>query len=232
MRIAIISDIHGNYGALAAVLRDLDRVKPDRVINLGDLIFKGPQPAECLDALDRLGATTIRGNTDEFFRKGGPPEPHPLVDFAVRACGDRDLSAIGRLPFSYTEPLPGGAELLCVHGSPRNIEEPLFPWTDEQEPGVFVGVRAGFITCGHQHVAYQFRTESGKLILSTGSVGIPYDGDPRPAYTLLELDGGRLSSTSIRVEYDRRALLAMVESLDGFPGRERFMQEVSTGRRA
>jgi predicted phosphodiesterase len=233
MRIAIISDIHGNYAALEAVLRDLDRAKPDRVINLGDQIFKGPQPAECLDALEQLGATTIRGNTDEFFAKGASkPQLQPVLDYALRACGDRDLSALSRLPFSHTEPLPGGGELLCVHGSPRNIEEYLFPWTEEQEPGVFVGVKAGFITCGHQHVAYQFRTESGKLILSTGSVGIPYDGDPRPAYTLLELDGDRLSSTCIRVDYDRRALLALIESRDGFPGRDRYMQEVQTGRPA
>lgn len=230
MRIAIISDIHGNYSALKAVVRDFDRTRPDTIINLGDLIFRGPQPLECLQLLDQIGALSIRGNTDDFFLDGVPvPELQPYLDFAVRACGDRDLTELARLPFSYVQPLPDG-ELLCVHGSPRSNEEFLFPWTERDYPDIYQTVTARTVACGHQHQAFQFRTSSGHLLLSTGSVGFPFDGDPRPAYTLVEAEGADLRATSIRVAYDQREALKAAEDAPGYPGLAWLERAVTTAR--
>lgn len=80
-------------------------------------------------------------------------------------------------------------------------------------------------------MAYQFRVRSGHLILSTGAVGLPFDGDPRAAYTLLETDEDRLSATSIRVDYDRLAVLRIAESR-GYPDIPWLTRVMNTGRQS
>lgn len=209
MRIAIISDIHGNHEALQAVLRDLDRSKPDKIVNLGDLIARGPQPAECLDELDRLGAVTVRGNTDEWVVKGvSRADWQPFMDYTRRYVGDRDLTWLAELPFSHED-----AGVLYIHGSPRSNMEFLLPGS---EPEVLTGTSATTVACGHHHVAYQFRTESGHLILSPGSVGMPWDGEPGAPYLLFDSEPGRTVATSIRVAYDARKVLGVAEER-GYP---------------
>lgn len=231
MRIAILSDIHGNYSALEAVVRDFDRTRPDRIINLGDLIFGGPQPVACLKMLEEIGAVSVRGNTDDFFAPGATlpvPALQPYMDFILRSCGDIDLSALSRLPFSHTEPTPGG-DILCFHASPRSNEEYLLPWTEKEVPGILDAVTASTVACGHQRRAYQFRTDSGHLILSTGSVGLPYDGDPRSAYTLVEFNGADLYATSIRIAYDIQETLRAAEAA-GHPDVAWLERGLRTGR--
>src|SRR5436190_22591170 len=91
MKIAIVSDVHGNFAALEAVVTDLQRISPDLTVHGGDLALSGPKPAECLDLIRELGWPGVAGNTDEvLWKKEGA---HVYLGVAIQrlAAATRDL---------------------------------------------------------------------------------------------------------------------------------------------
>jgi len=86
MRIAIVSDVHGNLIALEAVLEDLERQRPDLVVHGGDLAFNGPRPAECVERIRQLGWPGVRGNMDEALETHRGR--HPSIDWAREQLGE------------------------------------------------------------------------------------------------------------------------------------------------
>ncbi|MFS8641476.1 MAG: metallophosphatase family protein [Symbiobacteriaceae bacterium] len=221
MRIAIISDIHGNLPALEAVLADIDRRSASAVFCLGDVCFKGPHAAECVDLLRRRGIPTVRGNTDRYLAGAVPGEipeqARALLDPWREALGEERLAWLRDLP-GHIEETVDGIRVLLVHGSPRSDEEPILPWP-VAGPGpngapvtleeVLAGVTASVVCFGHHHLQLAWR-HGDRLLLGPGSVGMPFDGDPRAAYALLEADpeGGRAELSLVRVRYDVDAAIA------------------------
>jgi predicted phosphodiesterase len=212
MRLAIISDIHGNLQALKAVWTDLEAQRPDRVYCLGDLVGYGAHPNQVTEFIRERNIPTLMGNYDEG------------VGFDLDDCGcvyrDPELKRLGDISLSWSRehtsaenkaylrslPIqirPEGARPrpLLVHGSPRKMNEYLF----EDRPRATFERIAILADCdvllfGHTHVPYTKRV-AGTLFVNTGSVGRPKDGDPRAGYVLLET--GRRPKVQIRrVEYD------------------------------
>jgi len=213
MRFALLADIHGNYPALAAVLRDIERVKPDKIIVLGDLVFKGPQPAECVEAVRALGTTVIRGNIDELvgngqiqpgFAKSPAHEAAILEEMAwTRSRLSEDqLQYLRELPFMHEERLSDGLALRCVHANPQNILDNILPdAANEQFERMFEGTDARIVAYAHIHQPF-VRHFQGRCVFNTGSVGLPFDGDARSSYAVVETDGDHYSVTLRRVRYD------------------------------
>lgn len=211
MPVAVISDIHGNLAALQAVLADIRRRGINRVVCLGDIAFKGPQPAECLAAVRSVSDTALSGNTEIWLLQGPTPGAPPFVD-AVRAWTLPHLD-VGDL--QYLQSLPeqavlavGPTEVLLVHGSPRSPHEFIWPWTPDAElQEMLQGVPQSVVCFGHCHHAFSRRAHS-RLLIGVGSVGMPFDGDTRAAYAILHSDAGGFSHSTVRVAYDPEPTLA------------------------
>ena len=131
MRVAIISDIHGNCVAFDTVLAELRRHPTDKIVCLGDAVQGGPQPSEVVSRLRALACPVVLGNADAWLLTGEetgkeqiPPERRRKLD-EVRAWSLAQLSAddrafIGRFQPTVTLPLDRGRSLLCFHGSPAS----------------------------------------------------------------------------------------------------------------
>lgn len=203
--IAVISDIHGNLWALEAVLRDLDRVSPQQVVVAGDLAFGGPTPGECVALIRRRGYPTIRGNTDEWLTNApGAGVPGGVADAAAwtRArLTAEDRRYLSVLPFLWRTSHDAG-DILVVHATPWSISDAVMPDASEATVvRVFQEAGAAAVVYGHIHIAY-VRELDGRLLINPGSVGLPYDGDPRASYALFSADRGAWRTTLHRVDYD------------------------------
>jgi predicted phosphodiesterase len=191
MRIAILSDIHGNLVGLDACLADLQaQGGADVVVAAGDLCLDGPKPKKVLQRLQEIGAQCLRGNTDRFI--SDRESEAAMLDDAERRqiawtrseVGDKWLDWLAALPFSlrFGE---AESELLVVHANPRSDDEHLWPDADEATLERLIGdERAAVIAFGHLHLPY-VRMWRGKLLVNVASAGLPKDGDPRACYAIL-----------------------------------------------
>lgn len=203
-RIAVIYDIHGNIGALEAVLDAAESEGFDGLLCGGDIAMLGPEPAACVDLLrdygDRLVA--IRGNTDRWVASDQPDES---LEWTREAIGAERAEWLGSLPASI---VLEQHDVLVVHATPGSDEDVIAPDAPEQEVAAeLTGVVQHTVLYGHIHIQYR-RVVGAIELVNPGSVGLPFDGDPRAAWAMLE-DG---SVTFRRTEYDVRATIAAVNA--------------------
>lgn len=208
MRIAIISDIHGNRTAFEAVLADLRQTAPDIILHGGDLADGGSAPVEIVDRIRELGWQGVIGNTDEMLAM-----PETLEEYAPQSSGIRPLLSIIREMAAVTREALGEERLAWLRSLPRmQVHGPMAlvhaglesAWrapdpdaSDAELESVYRSLGQPVAIYAHLHRSF-IRTVKGMIVANTGSVSLSYDGDPRSAYLLL--DG---STPSIRrVEYD------------------------------
>jgi putative phosphoesterase len=221
MRIGFISDIHGNLLALEAVLADLRRDEPDRVVCLGDICF-GPQAHECLERVHGLGCPVILGNWDAWSIDGFPPADDPvgLMLYEIGAwwaqhLTDDDKGFVRTFVPTLELPLAGDSRALCFHGSPHSFSDWIFATTpDEELEPMFDSVDVPVLVGGHTHLQ-MLRRFGSSLIVNPGSVGQPFSQWwPQPIrvahwaeYGVIDSDGEHLTVDLRRVPYDVDALL-------------------------
>jgi predicted phosphodiesterase len=200
MRVAIVSDIHGNLSAFEAVLADIQLAAPDLVVHGGDLADGGSSPVEIIDQIRDLGWRGVMGNGEEMLHR-----PESLEEFvaqssappylwkfvremaaAVRSMlGSERLSWLGRFPMLIRQP---GFALL--HASPQSCWKAAPANASDEDIGrIYGGLGKAIVVLGHTHLP-AIRETSGipKLLINTGSVGLPYDNDPRASYLILDED--------------------------------------------
>jgi putative phosphoesterase len=230
MRVAVISDMHGNGIALDAVLADLQRSPADQVVCLGDAIQGGPQPAQVVQRLRDLACPVVMGNADAFLLDAQDTrlaESASAEQLAVRAWSLAQLSAadqafIAAFQPTVEVPLAGGRTLLCFHGSPRSFDEIILPTTPLEEVTQYLGDFSGAVlTGGHTHMQ-QIRRWGALFFFNPGSVGFAYShdqpddhfrADPWAEYAILTAeDDGRLALEFRRVPFDVAALIQAYET--------------------
>jgi predicted phosphodiesterase len=206
MRVAIVSDIHGNAHALRRCLDDLaSRGGADAIVAAGDLCVDGPKPRRVLELLERAGAQALRGNTDRMVGVEAAELFHAEDARAVlwtRAqIGEEWTRWLGALP--PTIALGDDADgLLICHANPKNDDEHVWPDApDEQLERLFEGVPQQTIAFGHLHLAY-VRVWRGRTLVNVASAGLPKDGDPHAHYALLTQRPGGWEVQSRRVRFD------------------------------
>ncbi|MGA7351994.1 MAG: metallophosphoesterase family protein [Acidobacteriaceae bacterium] len=225
MRIAVVSDVHGNGTALEAVIADLREATPDLVLHGGDLADGGSSPMRVVDRIGELGWLGVMGNTDEMLVR-----PQALEDFAAQskapaamwemireiaaatrtALGEARLAWLGHLPATIARP-----ELAVVHARPGDCwRAPAADASDTELEAIYGGLGKKTVAYGHTHLP-SIRKLGGtpKLLINTGSVGLPYDGDARASYLLLDEGVPEIR----RVEYDVEKELALL-AWCGLPG--------------
>lgn len=205
MRIAVVSDIHGSIRALEAVVADLDRRRPDLVVHGGDLGVNGPRPAEVIDLIRELGWPGVLGNTDEMLwaperlaeQEARAPKLRGLLHVLFEHTAPATADMLGEERVAWLKKLPTEwrhEEMVLLHASPGDLwRAPMPDADDETIAEVYGGLRARTIVYGHIH--RPFVRNSG---LTSGSIGLPYDGDWRPSYLLIDEGGVSVE----RVEYD------------------------------
>jgi putative phosphoesterase len=207
MRIAVLSDIHGNLLALDACLADLEsQGGADALVVAGDICLGGPKPKKVLQRLDEIGAACVRGNTDRYLSDDDSeeefePAERAQIAWTRREIGERWVSWLKELPFALRI---GDDEnqLLVVHANPKTDNEHVWPDADETElRRLFGDDGATAIAFGHLHVPF-VRVWHGKLLVNVSSAGLPKDGDPRAGYALFTERGGGWQVKHRRVPFD------------------------------
>ena len=191
MRIAVLSDIHGNLSALQAVLRDLAHRQVDVIVNLGDSLSGPLQPSETAAFLMAQPWVHLAGNHER-----------QLLDFAPERRGPSDRYAHSQLRSEAFEWMakqlpaqPLNEEVFLCHGTPRSdieyfletVDAPRVRAATQDEIDERLGpVSAAVVICGHTHIPRVARSSAGQLLVNPGSVGLQAYGDDNPAYHVVE----------------------------------------------
>ena len=216
MRVAVVSDIHGNLHALEAVLSAVDALEPDELWCLGDIVGYGPRPNECCRIVRERASVCLVGNHDL-----GVLGTIDLAEFsgeaATAAYWTRSiLDDDARSFLTGLRPSAEAQGLELYHASPL---DPVWEYvlTEEAARAALDATEAPAVLVGHSHVALALTPENGEIagglapdgasaefgerrfLLNPGSVGQPRDGDPRAAFLLLDLAARRAEFH--RVEY-------------------------------
>jgi predicted phosphodiesterase len=250
MRVAILSDIHGNLVALKAVLSDLQRRKIEQVLYLGDVAATGPQPCEVIELVQAKGWPCVRGNTDETLAKNIPDIPHEkewelLPEEDKRRLLELDewtrkqLRKSDRDYLSTFEPTvlfrpKNGPSFLCYHGSPRSNHEGIFATTPDNLLTEYLeGHEAEIFVGGHTHMQ-MLRRFRRSIIVNPGSVGLPFDMHPpwvgrmrnpvRAEYAIVSLAGKSLSLEFVSVLYSLGDLERAVRN-SGLPNSDWWLSD-------
>lgn len=221
MRIAVVSDVHGNLVALDACLADLQaQGGADALVAAGDLFLDGPKPKKVLQRLQEVGAQCLRGNTERYLTEPAGETFEPMeeqqLEWTRRDLGEKSLAWISELPFAIRIGEEDN-QLLVVHANPTNDSEHLWPDADDATLARLVGEeKATAIAFGHLHLPY-VRTWRGKLLVNVASAGLPKDGDARASYVILTEQHGGWEVKHRRVEFDVKKVATQLASC-GIPG--------------
>lgn len=211
--LAVLYDVHGNLPALDAVLDDARAAGASRWLLGGDYALFGAWPQETVARLGELtGATWIRGNGERWVN--APAEALPPARAAARWCAERlGPDAVARLAALPEQAVLDGVRY--CHASPLSDMIGVLPEPAPGEGALLGGVREPRLVFGHTHLPLERVTEQGLELLNPGSVGMPFDRDPRAAYALVGDDG---AIERRRVAYDHAASAAAVRAALGADG--------------
>jgi predicted phosphodiesterase len=241
--LAVLADIHGNSGALEAVLADAARRGITRFVNLGDVFYGPLDPGGTWEILRGLDIPTVLGNQDRILLEGGEQwENVPAFRAALDGIGDDGISWLRSLPRTLRLD-----DVLLCHGTPKSDMAYLLEDVTTGEPlprdceAALADVMpeakgCSLVLAGHSHFPGLFRCE-GMTLANPGSVGLPaYDddtpphvmasGSPQAKYGVINRNNGRWDMEFVAVDYDWNAASALAEK----NGRPDWARWLTTGR--
>lgn len=211
MRLAFVADIHGNLPALEAVLADLQQQSPDAVYLVGDQVNRCPWNNEVIALVTDLGWPAVAGNHDLIIGMINTPQNRPPFTNRVRfptlwwtqaQLTEAHLTILRQWPEELTITLDGLPAIRVVHGVPGNAFVGILPEDrDEKIRHFLTGMAEPLLICGHIHRPLERAVDQWQ-VFNGGSVGIPYNGDPRAQYLLLDAVGQQWVPTFRRLAYD------------------------------
>jgi len=211
MRIAVISDIHGNIDALESVLDDIRNRNVDQIISTGDLVGYLPYPNEVIESFRANGIQSILGNHDERIAN------HIFDETEFVGWSESDLQKNASKYFTsktitddnraYLKALPkqmildvAGKTLLFLHGTNRRIDEYLYEENHLLEE-IAESLEVDVLVFGHTHIPYS-QLVKGKVFINAGSVGKPKSGSAQSSYVIITLENGEVYSDIHQVPYE------------------------------
>ncbi len=220
-RIGLLSDVHGNLPALAAVLKDAVGNGTEELWYCGDFLGYAPFPNEVVQKLREAKAVSVIGNYDlkvlafpkqeENWKRSKTPEKYVAFEWNYAHLAKETKAYLESLP-QRIEVQVNGFTALLVHGSPDSVDEHLGSNTPETRfEELAAASQVDLIACGHSHEAFAKRVR-GTWFVNPGSVGRPEGGDWRASYALLEFTGGELKVDHRRVAYDIDGVVRAVQA--------------------
>lgn len=225
MRIAVISDVHGNLHALEAICKDIKNESPDSVVFLGDLIMSGPRPNEVFDLMESISPDVwLKGNTDDNLDEISDFRPETDYEkvlksmrlWALDQLPEYKKRRLLELPITKESHYSSLAVNYC-HGTPNTHSKALLP---EKSLDFFKSelsdITSNVIVCGHSHLRFDMLWNN-KLIKNFGSVSLPNNDRSKNArYGIISIDRS-LSFWDKDIEYDFDRYISDMKSLN-FPG--------------
>ena len=211
MKIAILSDVHGHWPALQATAEHIHTWRPDVVIVNGDIVNRGPKPAECWAFVRQQmvdsGWLATRGNHEDYvvqYLPGYPADdPHDLSRWTFEQMETAALTHLAALPLSHTIHHPQGGEVRVIHASMRGTKYGIWHHSPDDEVRSQIAPAPAVFVTGHTHFPF-VRQLDETLIINAGATGTLCDhGDTRATYAQLVWQSGRWSAEIVRVPYDR-----------------------------
>jgi predicted phosphodiesterase len=208
VRLALVSDQHGNDVAFRAVLQDVERLGVEEIVCLGDVVQGGTEPAQTLDRLAALGCKTVLGNADAFLLEVPADSPEPVTErqlevreWTLAQLNPSQLEQIRSFGPVVRRELDG-LSLLLFHGSPRSYDDVLLPELGGEALDPFRGHDAALLAGGHTHLQWT-RQIGDALYVNPGSVGVSYDRytDPPVLRPLAEWALVTVSDGTVAVEF-------------------------------
>ncbi len=220
MKIAFISDVHGNLEALTTALEHIDKDDVDQLVCLGDVVGYGPNPNECVEIVHDRCNVVLMGNHDyaaiglaniEYFNEFAKISTR----WTINTLKDDNKNYLRSLPFSHQDD-----EMIMVHSSPTN---PSHWYYVLSMPDALIEMQAfsqNLCFIGHSHVPLVFSNQdmireplvqieqNHKYIVNVGSVGQPRDGNPQLCYTLY--DTHKREIKYVRLDYDIHTTYAKI----------------------
>lgn len=230
MRIALISDIHGNLVSLQTALADIEQRGVDEIICLGDVATLGAQPNEVIACLQALGCRCVMGNHDSFLIDRDDILHYTddaavvgMVDWCKTKLSSAELDFLRTFVPMFEVPLGGDDTMLCFHGSPRSNTELILATTPEDKlVEALAGCKATVMVGGHSHIQ-MLRRLGDALVVNAGSVGAPFRTMP-PAgrlrilpwieYAIVDWRAGILNVEMQRVPVDMKAMHGAILASD------------------
>lgn len=236
MRLAFISDIHGNATALEAVMKDLKEKTVDKVFVLGDLCYRGPEPKRSLELVQSLNCQVIKGNADEWVVRGVEEGevPEQALDM-MRKEREWIYSQLNEADIDYLQNLPteikttiSDLDIHAFHATPSSLFDvvPAFA-EDEQIQETLMTQAADIYLYGHIHTAYT-RFINGKTVVNLGSVGLPFDGVRKASYCLMDIQDS-LQTSIVRVDYNIDEVIQKLQNSD-YPNTDFLVNVWRNGR--
>lgn len=235
MKVAIISDLHGNMQALNAVLEDIKKENCEKILCLGDLAMAGPEPCKVIEKIMQLKSEglleCIQGNTDEMIANFNDElslkvkEAFPIMGNAL----EDDVKIIADAQKEFLKTLPaqkllnlGGVDVLLVHGSPRKNDENISPdLTIAKIEEMLGGINAEAIFCGHTHIPCGYQTNRKQTVINVGSVGRPFTPNPQACYVIAGFFDGSFDVMHKFVDYDNQIASKILSNRE-FAGAEKL----------
>ncbi len=215
MKIAVISDIHGNMQALNAVLADINSENCSKIFCLGDLAMAGPEPEKAIAKIKELYENSqlelIQGNTDNMI--ANYTEFGDLVKSKFPVMGNalgNDVSSISDELIDFLKNLPKQKILMVenvkvhlVHGSPRRNDENILPEMPLNEiEEMILDTDADLIFCGHTHIPCGYQTTKKQTVVNAGSVGRPFTDNPQACYVIVNFNDKAFDIKHKFIDYD------------------------------
>lgn len=227
MRIAIISDMHGNDFAFEKVEADIKSQGVDSIVCLGDAIQGGAQPKQTVDRLRNMNCPVVMGNADDWLiigiETGKDPIPEERLkqmnevrEWSISQLNQDDLNFIKSFQATININLEKNIDLLCFHGSPVDYEDIILPTTSEEDFLKYLGAyNKNILTGGHTHTQ-QIRRCGERFFLNPGSIGRPFSSyqsdkifhvDAWAEYAILTAEKNIISVEFRRLDYDAKDVI-------------------------
>jgi putative phosphoesterase len=221
MKFAIIGDIHSNKYALQSVLEDIQKKDVDFILSTGDLVGYLTHPNEVIHMLRDSNVLSIMGNHDERVAESNPIKIEAIQKISLDEVFRKDSLAFTNFEITsnnraYLKNLPkylrlscNGFQLLMVHGSPRKIDEYLYP-DGEKLIEISKSIAEDIIISGHTHAPYHL-IKNGKHFINPGSVGKPKDRRYEATYMNLNVTD-QIQSNIVQVDYPIEAQINAIKN--------------------
>ncbi len=215
MKVAVISDMHGNVPALQATLDHVEQWKPDTIVVNGDAVNRGPRSRDAWELIrarrELPGWLVVGGNHEDYvarWMEDAAAPGDPLFQIfrssyvTYRQLGDL-VAEIRELPFQVEIEGPGGTMIRVTHGSMLGNDKGIHHDTPESKLREQIAPAPDVFCTGHTHLPF-VRRVNGTLVVNSGSAGTAFDGDPRISYAQLTWRGDGWQGEIVRLEYDRQ----------------------------
>lgn len=237
MKIAIISDLHGNIDALESVLYDIKIENCTKIFCLGDIAMAGPEPSTTISKVQELMKSKdfhiIQGNTDNMLSVFSFDTHNTIlkVNAVMASAYLADSQLLNEEEKNFLKNLPEkeeielfGIKILLVHGSPRKNNENIYPNLKIEEVEEMIkGTNANIIFCGHTHMPCGYQTNTEQTVVNVGSVGRPFSDVPDSCYAIMDINENNSTYTLKHkfVKYDVEKAAKKIEQR-GFEGSEKL----------